>query len=174
MTTLEPRRKKMKRSVSVGTGILLQDKDNRLKKSVSFGGNTIHEIENLSLYIRERTFPEFLERTRIYLAEIVEQFKNREILSVSERIHIIKCNTKKVADQLVHNRDVLSVKMRIKGEKDDDIPRENYNRIILIKDFTEILLASFKYHKNAEISYGHTETILEFDVSPFPPLTLEL
>ena len=147
---------------------------NNTMKQVTFGENTIYPVANFSDYIRLRTFPKILKTTKKEIMGLLEQLEMSEKLSIDERKILIGKRIFPWIHTLVHNRDVKSLKIRIKGKKGDLIDENIYNRTIILTDFIEILGMAFQTHKKVKVIYGQKKTQLIFNVEPFKKIKVDV
>ena len=141
-------------------------------KSVTFGKNVVHEIENISDYIRNQTFHVILDMAQIRISMMIKM-SNKKV-HISERLLVIENSMLPITTMLAKNRDVLFLNMKIKGSESDFTRSQRDYKSCILFDFIETMISSFSHHKYVNVSYGHDRTIMEFDVSPFPSLELDI
>jgi len=145
-----------------------------MSKSVTFGVDEVYAIEDISYYTRLQTLPGVLDECVTELKTIIDSFPSFEKLSVRDRRLLIMRKLKPMADKIVHNRDVLSLTIHVKGEKGELAFEDEQNRTIIMVDFVNILLAAFRYHKTSNVEYSSDKSMLEFNVDPFPVVELNI
>ena len=147
-----------------------------MSKSVSFGENTTYEIENISKYLWDVTFPDILRDIGFKLSGMVENYHISDELTMAERVVLIKHNMLQWVQSIVTNRDVNGVEIKLKGSVDDMVPMEDYNKVVIVLDFIDVIVDEFKKHKTktVQISYGHDQTTIEFNIYPSPNVRLNI
>jgi len=147
-----------------------------MSKSVSFGENTTYEIENISKYLWDVTFPDILRDIGFKLSCMVENYHISDELTMAERVVLIKHNMLQWVQSIVTNRDVNGVEIKLKGSLDDMVPMEDYNKVVIVLDFIDVIVDEFKKHKTktVQISYGHDQTTIEFNIYPSPNVRLNI
>ena len=147
-----------------------------MSKSVSFGENTTYEIENISKYLWNVTFPDILRDIGFKLSDMVENYHISDELTMAERVVLIKHNMLQWVQSIVTNRDVNGVEIKLKGSLDDMVPMEDYNKVVIVLDFIDVIVDEFKKHKTktVQISYGHDQTTIEFNIYPSPNVRLNI
>ena len=147
-----------------------------MSKSVSFGENTTYEIENISKYLWDVTFPDILRDIGFKLSDMVENYHISDELTMAERVVLIKHNMLQWVQSIVTNRDVNGVEIKLKGSVDDMVPMEDYNKVVIVLDFIDVIVDEFKKHKTktVQISYGHDQTTIEFNIYPSPNVRLNI
>jgi len=145
-----------------------------MTKSVSFGENRIHEIENISPYLWEVTFPEVLHQVGCKLSEMVQTYYLCEILTVHKRAFLIEHKMVPWVNAIVNNRDVVSVEIKLKGTMDDLVQKEEYNKVVIVLDFMDVLSDGFKNCKPVKRSYNHPQSTIEFNIYPTPTVRINI
>jgi len=147
-----------------------------MSKSVSFGENTTYEIENISKYLWDVTFPDILRDIGFKLSGMVENYHISDELTMAERVVLIKHNMLQWVQSIVTNRDVNGVEIKLKGSVDDMVPMEDYNKVVIVLDFIDVIVDEFKKHKTKTVhmSYGHDQTTIEFNIYPSPNVRLNI
>jgi len=143
-------------------------------KSVTFGRNVIHDIENISDYIRVQTFPDALDKVQTDLSIMIEQMHDNEKLSAGERLLFVENRIIPMATYLVENRDVLSVDICISGERGEDVFEDEYSKSVILIDFVHVMALTFGKYKHSSIAYGKERTVMTFNVSPYPSIELDI
>lgn len=139
------------------------------RKSVSFGENTIHDIENISDYIRVQTFPHVLDSVLTDLSVLIDRM-NDQILTLDVRKMLMKDHMKTLADYIVQNVDVTSVVIGL-PYKEGGLIRDD-NRTVLLNDFTQMVRMAFRMYKHESTLYNQDQTTVTFDLYPNPSLRL--
>ena len=95
---------------------------------------------------------------------------------MAERVVLIKHNMLQWVQSIVTNRDVNGVEIKLKGSLDDMVPMEDYNKVVIVLDFIDVIVDEFKKHKTktVQISYGHDQTTIEFNIYPSPNVRLNI
>jgi len=145
-----------------------------MTKSVSFGENRIHEIENISPYLWEVTFPGVLHEVGCKLSELVQTYHLVDILTVHKRAFLIEHTMVPWVNAIVNNRDVVSVEIKLRGTMNDLVQKEEYNRVVIVLDFMDVLSDGFKNFKPVKRSYNHDQTTIEFNIYPTPTVRVNI